>query len=188
MASNLMRTCFRQSMQRISFPTMIITTSSYSDTPPVDFHGLTVSSMTSLSVSPAPLLQFNVQTPSLSSKNLHKHDLFAVHQLKPQPISVDLIKRFSKGISRGGTKPFVGLEETVDFDIYKNTIFDSDKTILPIMRDVERILICRKKECFPIADHEVWIGEVIDCIVKNDKITGGVLHSNGKFYKLGENI
>lgn len=183
-----MRTCFRQSMQRISFPTMIITTSSYADTLPVNFHGLTVSSMTSLSVNPIPLLQFNVQTPSLSSKNLHQHDLFAVHQLKPQSISVDLVKRFSKGIRQGGTKPFAGLEETVDFDIYKNAMLDSDKTVLPIIKDVERILICKKKECFPIADHEVWVGEVVDCIVKNDENTGGLLHANGQFYKLGEII
>ncbi|SMN17976.1 similar to Kazachstania africana KAFR_0K01600 hypothetical protein [Maudiozyma saulgeensis] len=188
MGSNMMKTFFKQSMQRLCFPTTIITTSSYADTIPKDFHGLTVSSMTSLSVSPAPLLQFNVQTPSLSSKNLHSHDIFAVHQLKPELASIELVRRFSRGIKHGGTKPFVELDENKDFSIYRNAIYDSDKSVLPILKNVERVLICKKIESFHIADHEVWVGEVIDCIIEDDKITGGLLHSNGEFYKMGEKL
>jgi len=183
-----MKTYFKQSMQRLCFPTTIITTSSYADMIPKDFHGLTVSSMTSLSVNPSPLLQFNVQIPSLSSKNLHLHDIFAVHQLKPEFSSVELVRRFSKGIKHGGTEPFVELKETIDFSIYRNAIYDSDKSVLPILKNVERVLICKKKESFPVADHEVWVGEVIDCIVNDNTITGGLLHSNGEFYMMGEKI
>lgn len=188
MTANLMKTCFRQSMQRISFPTMIITTSAFTDTPSADFHGLAVSSMTSLSVEPAPLLQFNIQIPSLSSKNLHKHDLFAVHQLKPAPISVDLVMNFSRGIRHGGTKPFENLIENTDYTIYKNAKYDSEQSVLPILKQVERVLICKKKDIFTVADHEVWVGEVVDCVTRDETNTGGLLHSNGQFFKRGEPI
>lgn len=188
MTNSLMRTCFKQSMQKIGFPTMIITTSSYVDTLVQDFHGLAVSSITSLSVNPKPLLQFNVQVPSNSSRNLHLHDIFAVHQLKPESRSVDLIKRFSKGTKHGGTSPFVNLVENQHFSIYKNSLYDSGKSILPILRNVERVLICKKHKIFPIADHEVWVGEIIDCVVQDNITTGGLLHSNGHFYKLGSTI
>lgn len=175
-------------MQRISFPTMIITTSAFIDTPSANFHGLAVSSMTSLSVKPAPLLHFNIQIPSLSSKNLHNHDLFAVHQLKPAPASVDLVKNFSRGIRHGGTKPFENLIENTDYSIYKNAKYDSEQTVLPILKQVERVLICKKRDIFTAADHEIWVGEVVDCVVRDETNTGGLLHSNGKFFKLGQQI
>lgn len=63
-----------------------------------DLHGLTLSSVVSLSVKPRTLIQFNLQVPSSTSSKLHQHEWFAIHLLPPNENSVRLARNFSRGV------------------------------------------------------------------------------------------
>lgn len=86
---------------------MIITTTLPGTTEP---RGLTLSSITSLSLKPTPLVSFNVQLPSRTSEVLHSRNLFAINVLPAAPESVDLAKAFSGGYGRE-VNPFEMFED-----------------------------------------------------------------------------
>lgn len=180
---------FRQTMQRLTSPTAIITSSALKSSSPTSYHGLTIASIASLSINPKPLLQFNLQLPSHTSDSLRAHGLFGVHLLKPNSRSISLIKRFSQGTRMKGSKPFKDYIEGRDYSLYNGIASKKDGSVLPLLVDAERILVCEKKNVITVADHEIWVGEVVDVIANGDDIiTGGVLHCNRQFYKLGDKI
>lgn len=177
-------------------PVAIITTSVSSNAPISDYHGLTVSSMTSLSLNPDPLILFNVMVPSRSSESLKAFDLFGVHLLKPSSYSIDLVRKFSQGHRSGGliTSPFDGLLKDYDFFHYdgltKNSKLENTGGILPLLMHCDKILVCKKKNFFEVADHEIWVGEVVDTIISKhgSKSDGNLLHFNSEFYRVGTKI
>lgn len=185
---------FRQAMRRLSYPTMIITSAVPKGTKASNFHGLTISSMTSLSVNPTPLVQFNIRTPSQTSEDIKKNSLFAIHFLQPNNVGIQLAKQFSQGIKSMITSPFDKFIDGRDYICYdtENLPISSDK-MLPLLKGTGKILICRSKERFEIQDHEIWIGEVLDTVSipigdSNDSNHGGLLHCNSQFFKLGDLI
>ncbi|CCK68554.1 flavin reductase family protein KNAG_0B01070 [Huiozyma naganishii CBS 8797] len=178
---------FRDAMKRLSYPTIILTSSAPLNSEPSKYHGLTISSMTSLSLNPKPLLQFNLQLPSHTSRALRMHNLFAVHFLRPDYKSIELAKRFSQGTRVGGTHPFLGLKKLKDYSLF----LGSEEIELPLLKHAERILICKTKDAFVVQDHEIWVGEVIDSIINSpeeETVMGGLLHCNRRFYKLGDTV
>lgn len=185
---------FRQVMQKLSYPTMIVTAAVPKGTKSVNFHGLTISSMTSLSVDPKPLIQFNIKVPSNTSNNIRKNGLFAIHFLDPTKSNIDLARHFSRGIKETTTSPFSTLLENKDYMYYSGDKIKSESNIiLPVLKDTGKILICNSKESFKVQDHEIWIGEVLqilpntkeDCI-EDDSGHGGLLHCKRNFFKLGD--
>lgn len=162
---------FKESMASIGNQTIILTTSHQ--------RGITLSSFTSLSVNPSPLIQFNVQIPSRTSHLLNYYNHFAIHFLKPNEESVRLIKNFSSA------KQFDDLQPQKDF-----TNFDINHETLPILSNVDKVLICKKYSNFIVQDHEIWIGEVLEILNNNkDNVkTGGLFNFNRKFYKIGDEL
>lgn len=76
----------------------MILTSSFSGTPNISkMHGTTLSSVSSLTVHPEPILQFNIQVPSATAKFMHENKYLALHILKPSNESVQLARNFSLG-------------------------------------------------------------------------------------------
>lgn len=180
---------FKESMARIANQAMVLTAAAPLDTPKDLFHGLTISSMTSLALKPHPMIQFNLQLPSATSDTLHLHNYFAVHLLKPEEGSVDIIRNFSKGALQGinRTLPFKDLIDGQDY--HPITVGNRRKLTLPILKESQLALICKKKNVFRIGDHEIWVGTVEDTVVHdNDTVNGGILYCNRSFHKLGEGL
>lgn len=179
-------------MGKIASQAMILSSASKNTVPHSQLRGLTVSSVTSLSLKPQPLIQFNLQLPSFTSEALHETNCFAIHLLIPNKVSIELAKNFSKGAIKNEadstfspTKPFENLVEHVHYDTYR--IAGSD-LVIPILKNSERVLLCEKKEVFRVGDHEIWVGKVEDILVNEEKTTGGLLYCNRNFHLLGNKI
>ncbi|SCW01121.1 LAFE_0D05534g1_1 [Lachancea fermentati] len=185
---------FKESMARMGNQAMILTSASKNLLPHSLFRGLTLSSVSSLSLKPKPLLQFNLQLPSFTSESLHQHQHFALHLLKPNAESITLARTFSRGAMKHQqsgrvipTQPFKDLTEDEHYHTYTLAGID---LVIPILTNTERVFICQKKEVFRVGDHEIWVGQVDD-IITNDTdgtVSGGILYCNRRFHKLGKQI
>lgn len=191
---DLVKQQFRETMGRVANQAMILTSSNLNDSSHISFRGITLSSVTSLSLKPEPLIQFNLQLPSLTSDSLHQHRYFAIHVLKPDENSIELARIFSKGVVKNlitgtviPTQPFINLTENFHYETY---YVDNNNLIIPTLKNSERILICHKKKVFKIGDHEIWVGKV-EHIINNEEelhVSGGLLYCNKQFHKLGNKI
>lgn len=176
-------------------------------------HGMTLSSVCSLSINPIPLLQFNLHLPSYTSQSLHENDgILAIHLLPPTPKAVRLGRIFASGIKRETRKSnFTYLDKTAqelkDGDVFHemttpfNNILNedwkeynfTDTLSLPIINEAERVFICRKRRVFEIDSHEIWAVEVLNIIcpnhhyniAHNDDKTGGLLYFDRSFHRVG---
>lgn len=183
---------FKETMGKMASQAMIVTSAGDKSMPHSSFRGLTISSFSSLALKPLPMVQFNLQVPSFTSDLLHKYLHFAVHILKPNNLSIELARIFSKGAMKSvrndnfvPTQPFLNLKEDEDYSTF--SIQDSD-LIIPVLHNAERVLICKKKEVMKVGDHEIWVGTVQNILVNDKNTTGGVLYCNRGFHKLGDPI
>ncbi|SCU84931.1 LAFA_0D12882g1_1 [Lachancea sp. 'fantastica'] len=187
---------FRDSMATMGSQAMILTSAGPTSMPHSSFRGVTLSSVSSLSLKPQPMLQFNLQLPSFTSEALHAHNYFAIHLLKPDSRSKALARTFSKGAMTHQdsgkvmpTQPFKDLTESVHYNTYS---LKENDLVIPMLANAERVFVCQKKDVFKVGDHEVWIGNVEDIIENNTlgtgKISGGLIYCNRKFHKLGGHI
>lgn len=184
---------FRQAMQKLSYPTMIVTAGIQKGTKPVDFHGLTISSMTSLSINPKPLIQFNIKTPSSTSTDIKRNRLFAIHFLEPTSNNIDLARHFSRGTKDILTNPFSTLVADKDYMLYSNDELGPKDVVIPLLNKTGKILICNSKNIFTVQDHEIWVGEVLKILAEPEEGIlqsehGGLLHCMSRFFKLGDLI
>lgn len=136
---------FKESMSRIASQAMILTSAVPEGSTDIsELHGMTLLSVTSLSVKPRTLIQFNLQVPSATSIKLHELGWFAVHLLPPIESSVSLARNFSRGsrylattnpqgttslvynssAKEKSTKPFTGLNQS-DF-CFSSDIYSQD--------------------------------------------------------------
>lgn len=94
-------------------------------------HGMTLSSVTSLSILPTPLLQFNLHLPSHTSTSLHSTHYLALHILPPTSNSVKLARIFARGIKRDeelrNEKIQIKIDDTLNNDTLKSSLNDGLK-------------------------------------------------------------
>ncbi|QEU60948.1 hypothetical protein KDRO_D06450 [Kluyveromyces lactis] len=189
---------FRETMGRICNQAMILTTAVPIHCNSDRFRGVTLSSVTSLSLMPIPLIQFNLQLPSFTSDFLHDFNHFALHLMKPNEQSIHLARNFSKGAMKNAhngeivpTQPFVGLQEGVEYDTYD---INGTNLRIPLLKNAERVIVCQGLKTFNVGDHEIWVGKVEDIVNRtseegtDDPISGGLLYCNRNFHTLGDPI
>lgn len=85
-------------MRRVPYPVAIITATDPSgpeDT--TSFRGMTVSSFSTVTLTPHPVISFNVRRPSETLNALLASGRFLVHLLAPGPATATLARDFSKG-------------------------------------------------------------------------------------------
>ncbi|OQE43431.1 hypothetical protein PENCOP_c003G01733 [Penicillium coprophilum] len=85
-------------MRRVPYPVAIITATDPSgpeDT--TSFRGMTVSSFSTVTLTPHPVISFNVRRPSETLSALLASRRFLVHLLAPGPATATLARDFSKG-------------------------------------------------------------------------------------------
>ena len=179
-------------MGRISNQAMILTTAIPIHFNHEKFRGVTLSSATSLSLKPTPLVQFNLQLPSFTSDFLHDFNHFALHLMKPNVESIHLARNFSKGamkhVENGQvvpTQPFAGLQEGIEYETYG---IEGTNLCIPILKNSERVIVCQGYKQFKVGDHEIWVGKVEDIVCRgphDESVTGGLLYCNRNFHILG---
>jgi flavin reductase (DIM6/NTAB) family NADH-FMN oxidoreductase RutF len=173
---------------------MILTASFSGDKKISEMHGTTLSSVSSLTVYPDPILQFNIQIPSATSKFMHENKYLALHILSPSKESVKLARNFSLGSryinkklqaqntnnqeqygsnKTKHTTPFERINKD-EWDLFENVIknerpdvfhIESDLHLPILTKHSERILICEKYKVFEVSNHEIWTCKVKDILV-----------------------
>ncbi|OBA15295.1 uncharacterized protein OGAPODRAFT_9539 [Ogataea polymorpha] len=172
---------YKQAMSSFGSQAMILTAPALSASVS-DLHGMTLSSVSSLTVSPEPMVQFNLQVPSRTSQTLHESGFLALHILPPVKESVRLARAFSRG-TQGNcvTKPFEELKKD------EWSYFTTESLKIPVLSLAERILICEKHQVFCVYNHELWtcrVREIVQREVDAD-VTGGLLYFNRRFHAVG---
>lgn len=189
---------FKAAMARVSTQAMILTAGCKS--PKDVFHGMTLSSVCSLSVHPKPLLQFNLHLPSYTSKALHEnHGQLCLHLMPPTSRSVFLSRTFAAGIKTDKkhfkVKPEDGEifhEMTTPFahiDAGSYRLHDTGKSLVPVLNELEKAFVCQKNQVFQVDSHEIWVVDVLDILSPNvqyeHKQLGGLLYFHRGFHRVG---
>lgn len=165
---------FRDAMAGVASSPMIITTSHYETSNeekenksmkrgPREPRGITLSSITSVSLNPDILISFNIQIPSRTSEVLHDRGMFAINMLDSSPQSVRLCKVFA-----GQLGPDVNPFEVESQLFLWNDHGDEDAMDIPTIIDTMAVLYCEKKRVIRVQDHEIWIAKVSDIKMNND--------------------
>jgi flavin reductase (DIM6/NTAB) family NADH-FMN oxidoreductase RutF len=158
--SNATQASFRDAMASVASSPMIITTSHRVEgrnSGEREPRGITLSSITSLSLSPDILISFNIQVPSRTSEVLHDRGVFAINMLDSSPQSVQLCKVFAGQLGRT-VNPF-----DVESHLFLwNDHGDEDAMDIPTIIDTMAVLYCEKKRVIRVQDHEIWIAKVSD--------------------------
>ncbi|KAH3667465.1 hypothetical protein OGAPHI_003114 [Ogataea philodendri] len=149
-----------------------------------ELHGMTLSSVSSLTINPEPVVQFNLQVPSRTSQTLHDSGFLALHILPPVQDSVRLARAFSRGTQGAHlTKPFEELRP----DEWR--YFAANGIKIPILSLAERVLICEKHKVFRVYNHELWtcgVKEIVDNA--SAASSGGLIYYNRRFHTVGNKL
>lgn len=208
---------FRHSMSRIGSQAMILTAGYNSKQESINhLHGMTLSSVSSLSVKPIPLVEFNLHLPSYTSQSLHSEGILALHILPPTPRAVSLGRVFASGVKRDISKEDSGTfvvphrKGEANDDVFEEmttpfknipqrewfTFKYNDSVDIPIIKEAERVFLCEKYRVFEVDSHELWVARVTNIIGGNPKYnvednsnkTGGLLYFNRAFHRIGDNL
>ena len=76
--------------------------------------------------------------------------------------------------------PFDSLQLGQDYNLNADGV--------PVLEDVERVLVCARHEVFGVQDHEIWVGKVLEVLEKADGKSGGLLNYNRGFHKVGSGL
>ncbi|ANZ76452.1 BA75_04103T0 [Komagataella pastoris] len=182
---------YKESMSSIGSQAMILTAGFHGDPIVSKFHGMTISSVSSLCIEPEPLLQFNLQVPSATSDLLHQFNSFAIHIMPPTIDSIRIARAFAQGTrihrdSQGNlvhTKPFMSLSK----DDWKLQNIN-DKVQIPIISHAERVFLCEKKDLFQVNNHELWVAQVNDILINQPRKSGGLLYFDRHFHNIGTKL
>ncbi|GAO48227.1 hypothetical protein SAICODRAFT_31348 [Saitoella complicata NRRL Y-17804] len=169
----------RIAMRSLPQPVVIITTADPNS--PLNRRGLTLSSLTSLSLHPIPLLSFNIRLPSRASGLLHRSGRFVVHILPASQRYADLCAAFA-------TSEYTA---SGDQDVKDPWAMGYEWKVSgegqPVLEGALVKMHCKVRRTVEVGDHEVWVGEVTK--VNNSQKEGeyGLLYCDRKYRSvLGE--
>ncbi|KAJ5296008.1 hypothetical protein PENANT_c001G09809 [Penicillium antarcticum] len=195
-------------MRRVPYPVAIITATDPSG--PADtssFRGMTVSSFSTVTLTPHPVISFNVRRPSETLNALLASGRFLVHLLAPGPATATLARDFSRGnntlaamLSGHGEFEFAALDVGAE----------GHQRPLPILRRRGEGLTPEQKgadfpfvfECelhpskIEVHDHSIVLGTVVRTIGGSEFVSSDLdehspgrlclTYANTKFWKMGE--
>nr|WP_243665895.1 flavin reductase family protein [Vulcanisaeta sp. JCM 16159] len=133
-----------------------------------EYYGLTVNSFTSLSLDP-PLVLIAIDKKLTSHEAINKSNVYAVNIL-PDDMK-DLAIRFATAPRE---ERFRGLK------------IKTAKTGSPIIEGAIAYLDCKVAAKYPGGDHTIFIGEVIDAQVMNNKLP--LIYYNRGYYSIKQTI
>lgn len=156
-------------MTGLANPATVITTGQIGSA-----RGLTVSSLSSVSVRPQPIIAFNLQIPSHTASALHNNRRFAVNFLPATTEAAELCRAMAGQKGR----------DINPFELYKHMFEEING--LTVVKNAFAVLYCEKDQVFKVQDHEIWTG-VVDRIERPASIStrGPLLYQHHKFHHLG---
>ena len=148
----------RSTMRRLT-NSVVVCTSTDGDTP----RAMTMSSFTSLTLSPVPLITFNIATPSRTLDAIKSSRRFNIHILTGDEAGAGLANHFTKGNSVPDIFEGLGDETSMELDNDTSPVLQGDG-VLYVLRC--KILDDDAKEngLIPVRDHVIVVGEVLDLI------------------------
>lgn len=194
---------FKAAMSRVSTQAMILTAGTAgSKSSTSALHGMTLSSVCSLSVHPTPLLLFNLHLPSYTLAALHDKEVMGIHVMPPTASAVTLGRKFAGGVKRDYTHfdavtkegnlfhemttPFRDIHDAYSLHDLGNGIS------VPVLSELEVVFLCRKKDVFEVDSHELWVVKVEDVLFPNAEFrqnsSGGLLYFQKGFHNVGDSL
>jgi flavin reductase (DIM6/NTAB) family NADH-FMN oxidoreductase RutF len=123
--------------------------------------GLTVSSFTTICLTPSPFVCFSTRQNSRTADLIALREYFVVTLLPCTPESVNLAEAFSK--SDLGPHPNVQPRNPFELGRWRR----EERWQLPVLDGGLGALLCRVDKVYDIGDHKLWIAEVRDAITQN---------------------
>ncbi|KAG9231079.1 flavin reductase like domain-containing protein [Amylocarpus encephaloides] len=185
----------RHLMRAVPHSVVVITTATTPhkqqefSTDPSHYRGMTLSTFTSLSLSPTPRITFNIKRPSMTLGQLRRTKHFLVHILEASEAGAKIADLFTRG--SGGRQAFK-LLATTPYQLPSSSKISSTRKkdtrgALSLPRitgpGVKRVLLCRLNRTVLLearhllaqsgSDHELLIAEVHDIIKSADTDADG---------------
>lgn len=201
-------THMRHLMRRIPHSAVVITASAEATSPDsipeASFRGMTISSFNTVSLSPTPLVSFNVKMPSATYSALRSSGTFLVHMLHATTAGAQICDVFAKGNGSTGDA-FRHLVSSSKGESSAVKVFSGTGTNgapLVAAPGVLRVLKCKVlpgKEV-QVGEHVVVIGEVLSILStpgsspaswkENQASEGrmGLIYADRQYHKLGEEL
>ncbi|PTB63481.1 hypothetical protein BBK36DRAFT_1182029 [Trichoderma citrinoviride] len=168
-----------RSIMRLLPHSVVVCTSTHDQTP----RAMTMSSFTSLTLSPTPLISFNIATPSRTLDAITQSGHFNIHIMSGDELGVQVADRFTRGNT---DDVFDGLD-------YATT---SGTDGAPLLRGegVMYALRCRLLPDEPtggvmrVRDHVIVVGEVVEMIPGSCGKEFGLAYADRKYRQVGRVI
>lgn len=196
-------------MRKVPYPVAIITATDPDTKGPTkhSYRGMTVSSFSTVTLNPEPVVSFNVKRPSETLNALLASGRFLVHLLAPAKPTADLARDFSRG---NHNLSIVGGEGDFGFAAYESCLSGDGERPLPLLRrregdvqdvvDFPFVFECRVlPQQMEVYDHTIVLGRVVgtilqrplDAEVKGQQADPDELcltYANTKFWGMGHEI
>lgn len=180
-------------MRSLSHPVVILTSG--------DHCGMTLSTLTCLSLRPLPLVTFNVQTPSASSRAMHARGSFVIHLLRASPHAAYVARAFAS--SHSNTNASTGATAVpgtaAPWSLLRAPIERHPTTGVPLLGAEDGVLArlaCTQHRVVQVQDHEVWVGRVVAIEDLAGGAAGGaeeegepgLMYQNRRFRRVGAEL
>ncbi|PKS11035.1 hypothetical protein jhhlp_002795 [Lomentospora prolificans] len=148
---------FRAVMRELPHSVVVCTSIPSTNTPEEaldrrNFRGMTMSSFTSLSLDPIPLVSFNIKKPSRTLDAIRESGRFNIHILRADAHGVKVAEWFST--SNASFNPFERIQSS-GCEVYPH------RTGAILWGEgVRTVLSCKVEKLLGVRDHEIVVGEV----------------------------
>ncbi|PHH60990.1 hypothetical protein CDD81_956 [Ophiocordyceps australis] len=168
-----------RSTMRLIAHSVVVCTSSHGPTP----RAMTMSSFTSLTLRPTPLVTFNIAVPSRTFDAIASSGAFNIHVLTGDAAGATVAERFARGNDAGAFERADGVKL-------------GGNNISPVLdgEGVLRVLKCKVFANGPngglvrVRDHVVVLGEVLEMIPVNKAEGFGLTYADRKYRQMGNAI
>lgn len=153
---------------------MVLVTTEYESDDGRAQRGLTVSSFTTICLTPSPFICFSTRQTSRAADLIALRRSFIVHILPSTPEFANLAEAFSKS----DLAPSANIQNPFELGKWNR----NNPWGLPILDGVLGTLLCKVDKPVDVGDHRLWIAQVQDVVIE-DSIGGTALGYCGRKYR-----
>lgn len=170
-------------MRLLSQSVVVCTAAGHDGTP----RAMTMSSFTSLTLKPTPVITFNVATPSRTLDSIQASRGFNIHVLSGDSSGAAVADHFTRG--NVGADVFAGLNHVILEE-------SADRSAPPLLRGkgVVHVLRCKLLDDEPsrglikVRDHMIVVAEVVEMIPGVESNEFGLAYADRKYRQVGSVI
>ncbi|KAM3486635.1 hypothetical protein MY8738_000501 [Beauveria namnaoensis] len=178
-----------RAVMRLLSQSVVVCTSAGHDKIP---RAMTMSSFTSLTLKPTPVITFNVATPSRTLNSIQASRSFNIHVLSGDLSGAAVADHFTRG--NEGADVFAGLDDVVLEQSAENSTALAPPPPLLRGKGVVHVLRCRLLEDEPVRglikvrDHMIVVAEVVEMIPGVESNEFGLAYADRKYRQVGSVI